>query len=131
MAKMAKKKKAKAVHGYGYRAVHTCFVILVAMCTCFVTDVRYLALMLLIIGFTFASNVVCQNCPLTILEEQCVGSSVAQGYRSTLQKAGIGFASARTYEQQLVTLVTTFSFIAMKTMALFLWRTWQHTLGGP
>lgn len=115
-------KRLSIIGGLFYRNLHFIFMIMTALCVCFVNHVGYLVVLLLIISITFAANVIMQNCPLTLLEERYMNTSLILEYRKYMQSAGFGYTNASTKEQQMDTLVTTFSMIAVKLMVIMLMR---------
>lgn len=115
-------KRLSIIGGLFYRHLHFIFMIMTALCVCFVNHVGYLVVLLLIISITFAANVIMQNCPLTLLEERYMNTSLILEYRKYMQSAGFGYTNASTKEQQMDTLVTTFSMIAVKLMVIMLMR---------
>ena len=98
--------------------LHLAFMSTTVLALCFSTNILHLCALLLVVSITFLSNVALQNCPITVLEERFLGTSIVHEYQQSMRAAGLSYTTASTYEMQVDALVTTFSMVAVKLMGL-------------
>ena len=108
--------------GNYYTIVHSFFVVAVGYLICFVNDMSYLVIGLLIMSLDGYANVVLHNCPLSMMEEKYLEKSGIESRLEMLRTMGIMYSATNTYDIQLETIINAWTLIAGKILMLIIFR---------
>ena len=116
------KRFLEGIMGTYYTIIHSLFVLLVGYLICFVNDLRYLVIGLLIISLDAHANIVLHDCPLSMLEDKYLEKSGIETRLEFLRGLGIMYSLDSRYDAQLETIINAWSLIAGKILMLICFR---------
>ena len=116
------KRFLEGLMGNYYTFIHTMFVLLLGYLICFVNDLRYLVIGLLIISLDAHANIVLHDCPLSMLEDKYLEKSGIETRLEFLRGLGIMYSLDTRYDAQLETIINCWSLIAGKILMLICFR---------
>jgi len=108
--------------GNYYTILHSFFVVAIGYLICFVNDMSYLVIGLLIMSLDGYANVVLHNCPLSMMEEKYLDKSGIETRLEMLRTMGIMYSATNTYDIQLETIINAWTLIAGKILLLIIFR---------
>ncbi len=112
------KSRMDVYRGIYYMAVHCILIILAAFSVCFVENIWHLCAVLCIISLDAFSIVVLHNCPLTLMEQKYLGTSMVNEHHQFMKLIGVQYHCDHSYEQQIELLINVWMLIVLKILVL-------------
>ena len=109
--------------GLYYQVIHYCIIVLCGFLIAFCNDPFYLIILLIVISLDAFSVVILHNCPLTILEQKYLKTSLVKERTKTIKKAQIMYKCNHNYEKQLELLTNVWSLVACKILIIMVMKT--------
>ena len=114
--------------GWYYQFIHYLIIILAGIVMLFNNNPFCLTLLLIVISLDAFSIVVLHNCPLTILEEKYLKTSLVKDRMKKLRKSKIVYNCHHIYEQQIELLINVWSIIACKILFILTMKTFNKNI---
>lgn len=108
--------------GAYYTMLHSFFVVAIGYLICFVNDMSYLVIGLLIISLDGYANVVLHDCPLSMVENKYLDKSGIENRLEFLRSLGIMYSANNKYDIQLEVIINAWTLIAGKIIMLICFR---------
>jgi len=109
--------------GYYYQFIHYIIIVLIGIVMLFNNNPLYLTLLLIVISLDAFSIVILHNCPLTILEEKYLKTSLVKDRMKNLRKSKIMYKCNHVYEQQIELLINVWCLVACKILFILTMKT--------
>jgi hypothetical protein len=109
--------------GWYYQFIHYMIIVLAATVMLFNNNPFHLTLLLIVISLDAFSVVILHNCPLTILEQKYLKTSLVKERMDTLRKSKIVYKCDHVYEQQIELLINVWCLIACKILFILTMKT--------
>lgn len=114
--------------GWYYQFIHYLIIILVAIVMLFNNNPFHLTLLLIVISLDAFSIVILHNCPLTILEQKYLKTSLVKERMDNFRKSKIVYKCHHVYEQQIELLINVWSLIASKILFVLTMKTMNKNI---
>lgn len=115
-------KERNIIVGYYYFIIH-CILIIVGICIIvFDNTLLHLIIILIIVTLDGIANVIVHECPLTILEQKYLGTSIVQKRIKTFQNMDICYTAEDSYESTFELIVNIWSIIVLKICCIICMR---------
>ena len=108
----------KKVRGGWYTYLHLCLMVFSSIILLFDNNIYHLLILLNIIFLDGIANVVLKDCPLTVLEEQHLGTSIINERMKSMRKIGIDYNCCHKYESTLELIINIGSLLCVKITIL-------------
>ena len=108
--------------GNYYTILHSFFVVAIGYLICFVNDMSYLVIGLLIMSLDGYANVVLHDCPLSMVENKYLDKSGIDNRLEFLRSLGIMYTANNKYDIQLEVIINAWTLIAGKILMLICFR---------
>lgn len=109
--------------GWYYQILHYIIIILIGVVMLFNNNPFYLTLLLIVISLDAFSIVILHNCPLTILEQKYLKTSLVRDRMKSLRKSKIMYKCNHVYEQQIELLINVWCLVACKILFILTMKT--------
>jgi hypothetical protein len=109
--------------GWYYQFIHYLIIILAAIVMLFNNNPFHLTLLLIVISFDAFSVVILHNCPLTILEQKYLKTSLVKDRMKNFRKSKIMYKCNHIYEQQIELLINVWCLVACKILFILTMKT--------
>lgn len=116
------------VVGWYYQFIHYLIIILAGIVMLFNNSPFYLTLLLIVISLDAFSIVILHNCPLTILEQKYLKTSLVKDRMKKLRKSKIVYKCNHVYEQQIELLINVWCIIACKILFILTMKTFNKNI---
>lgn len=107
----------KKIFGFYYVYLHFLIMFLGILVILFSNKISYLIIILLILCLDGLSNILFQDCPLTILEKKYSKISISKLKNKIYKKLGINYKCSHVYENQLEIIINA---ICATTLKIFI-----------
>ena len=118
----------KIYKGVYYQILHSSIVYSILIIICFVNNISYLMILLIILSMDSFCIIVLHNCPLTMLEQKCLGTSLLNEKVRLLNALGIQYEVNHTYEKQLELVTNTVCILVFKILFLIIVRYFGYNI---
>lgn len=109
--------------GWYYQFIHYFIIILIGIVMLFNNNPFYLTLLLIVISLDAFSIVILHNCPLTILEQKYLKTSLVKDRMKNFRKSKIMYRCNHIYEQQIELLINVWCLVACKILFILTMKT--------
>lgn len=109
--------------GFYYQVIHYVIIVLCGFLIAFCNNPIYLIILLIVISLDAFSVVILHNCPLTILEQKYLKTSLVKERIKNIKKAKIMYKCNHYYEQQLELLINVWTLVACKILIIMTMKT--------
>jgi len=110
--------------GSYYTYLHLGIIILGAYVICFVNDLQYLTIFMIILSCNAFTNIILHDCPLTMLEQKYLDTSIVQTRINSLKAMNINYECDRygQFESQLEFIINTASLCIFKIFFIIVYK---------
>jgi hypothetical protein len=105
-----------------YHILHNFYIFLIGIILLFNKNLFHLIILLIIISLDAFSIVVLHNCPLTILEQKYLKTSLFKQRNKLIKKIGIPYKCNHEYEQTLEGVINVWMLIASKCLLIIFFK---------
>lgn len=123
-----KEERLKIYRGVYYQIFHSLIVCSILIIVCFVNDIWYLMILLMILSMDSFCIIVLHNCPLTMLERKYLGTSLFEEKIQFLDAVGIQYKADHSYEKQLELVTNTVCMLVFKILVLIIVRYFGYNI---
>jgi len=114
--------------GWYYQFIHYIIIILTVIVMLFNNNPYYLSLLLIVISLDAFSIVILHSCPLTILEQKYLKTSLVKARVEKLRKSKIVYKCNHVYEQQIELLINVWCVVAFKILFILTMNTFNKNI---
>ncbi len=110
--------------GTYYTYLHLGIIILGAYIICFVNDLQYLTIFMIILSCNAFTNIILHDCPLSMLEQKYLDTSIVQTRIKSLKAMNINYECDRygQFESQLEFIINTASLCIFKMFFIIVYK---------
>tara|TARA_B100000900_G_C20362481_1_gene626936 strand:- start:250 stop:795 length:546 start_codon:yes stop_codon:yes gene_type:complete len=110
--------------GSYYTYLHLGIIILGAYVICFVNDLQYLTIFMIILSCNAFTNIILHDCPLSMLEQKYLDTSIVQTRIKSLKAMNINYECDRygQFESQLEFIINTASLCIFKIFFIIFYK---------
>jgi len=123
-----KDKRLTILKGLYYQILHSSIVYSILIILCFVNNIYYLLILLIILSLDSFCIIVLHNCPLTMLEHKYLGTSLLEEKIKFMNTLGIQYEISHTYEKQLELVTNTVCILVFKILLLIIVRYFGYNI---